>query len=89
MMDEYYDVPRDIRELFDNGNHSYSIIDPGLSLDNIEAMQIFLEMLDVTEDLIESDYGTRVILNNGSRQLQIDCGGLGDFHLHGYDVTVI
>lgn len=88
-MNEYYEIPKSIKELFDNGNCSYSITDPELSMDNIDALQIFLEMLDITEDLIELDNGTQVILNNGSKRLQIDCGGLGDFYLHGYDVTVL
>lgn len=37
----------------------------------------------------ECDDGTQVTLFNGKRRIVIDSGGLGDFPLHGYDVTVL
>lgn len=52
-------------------------------------MQLFLELVEVPEEMIECDDGTQVTLFDGTTRLVIDSGGLGDFHLHGYDVTVI
>lgn len=33
--------------------------------------------------------GTQVTLFDGETRIVIDSGGLGDFHLHGYDVTIL
>lgn len=84
-----YDIPESVDELFENGESSYSITDPEQSGDNIFAMNLFLECVGVPSEMVECDDGTQVTLFDGKRRIVIDSGGLGDFHLHGYDVTVV
>lgn len=84
-----YNIPESVEELFSNGNHSYSITDPEQSGDNIFSMNLFLDYVGVPSEMIELDDGTQVTLFDGDRRIVIDAGGLGDFHLHGYDVTII
>lgn len=84
-----YEIPGSVEELFNNGEQSYSITDPNQSGDNIFAMNLFLECVGVPAEMVECDYGTQVTLFNGEQRIVIDSGGLGDFHLHGYDVTVM
>ena len=84
-----YDIPESIEELFANGEQSYTITDPEQSGDNIFGMALFLECLDVPEEMIEVDDGTQVTLFNGKKRIVINSGGIGDFHLHGFDVAVL
>lgn len=88
-MSEFYNIPCTVKELFDNGEAQYSITDPDQSGDNIFAMELFVDCVDIPDEMIEEDEGTQVILFNGEKRLVIDSGGLGDFHLHGYNVSVI
>jgi len=89
VMCDYYDIPESVKELFANGESSYSITDPYQSGDNIFAMNLFLECVGVPDEMIVIDDGTQVTLKNGDKRIVIDSGGLGDFHLHGFDVTVL
>ncbi len=89
MSETTYRIPGDVDELFANGEAQYQICDPDHPGDNLFAMELFLESVDVPEQFIEEDDGTQVVLSNGSARLCIDSYGLGDFHLHGYDVTVM
>ena len=84
-----YDIPDNAQQLFANGERSYSIKDPAQSGDNVFALRLFLECVGVPAEMIEEDEGTRVTLFDGSKRITIDSGGLGDFHLHGYDVAVL
>ena len=84
-----YDIPASTAELFENAPCQYSITDPEQSGDNIFALRLFLECVGVSSEMIECDDGTQVTLFNGEKRIAIDSGGLGDFHLHGYDVTVL
>jgi hypothetical protein len=84
-----YNIPDSVRQLFENGACSYSIRDHGQAGDNIFAMNLFLDCVGVPENMIECHDGTQVTLFDGQTRLVIDSGGLGDFHLHGYEVSVI
>jgi len=83
-----YNIPDNVQELFANGECSYSIIDPDQPGDNIFSLRLFLECVGVPSEMIEEDLGTQVTLCDGTKRIVIDSGGLGDFHRHGYDVTV-
>jgi len=83
-----YDIPDNVNSLFANGEHSYHIFDSKQSGDNIFAMQLFVECVGIPNKMIEIDDGTQITVFNGEKRIVIDSGGLGDFHLHGYDVTV-
>lgn len=37
--------------------------------------------------MIVEDYGTQIVVEKDGKKLVIDSGGLGDFHLHGFDVS--
>ena len=89
MTEVEYDVPDDVTELFANGESQYSICDREQSGDNIFAMGLFVEIVDIPDEMIIEDEGTQIIISDGNKTLCIDSGGLGDFHLHGYDVTVV
>jgi len=84
-----YNIPGSVEELFANGESNYSITDPDEPGDNIFAMGLFLECVGVPGEMVELDDGTQVTLFDGKTRLVIDSGGLGDFHLHGFDVTVV
>lgn len=83
-------IPGDADELFANGgDHSYEIRDRDYPCDNVESMRLFLDAVGITADMVEIDGGTQVVITDGTKRLRIDSGGLGDFHLHGFDVTDI
>ena len=84
-----YDIPENVDQLFANGERSYSICDYAESGDNTFSMNLFLDAVGVPSEMIEEDLGTQVVLFDGKARIVIDSGGLGDFHLHGYDVTVV
>lgn len=83
-----WNIPESISQLFDNVPEQYWIKDSEYSGDNIFAMGLFVESVGIPSDMIEEDYGTQIVLFNGERRIVIDSGGLGDFHLHGFDVTM-
>lgn len=89
-MSERWNVPADYAELVANGDASYSILGV-VTANNIAAMQLFLDALyiDYSEILIHD--GTQVLLvhPDPTKLIQIDSGGLGDFDLNGYDVTIV
>jgi hypothetical protein len=87
-MTEYF-IPNNATELFENGESSYWIIDRDQVGDNIFAMNLFLQCVDVPDLMVEEHYGTQVVLFDGKTRIVIDSGGLGDFDRHGYDVTVL
>ena len=70
-----------IRENFD-----YTIQE----MDNNQSMQFFLDCIGATEDNIDVDDGTQVVVKHPDfdHKLVIDSGGLGDFYSHGYNVTL-
>ena len=82
-------IPESVEELFDNGDAHYFIKDPDRPGDNIYGMQLFIAEVGIPSDMIELDDGTQIFVSNGKKTLQIDSGGLGDFHLHGFDVTTV
>lgn len=84
-----WNVPADVGDLFANGAARYRIIDRDNPGDNVHAMNLFLEAVDVPGEMVEVQDGTQVIVNDGRTRLQIDAGGLGDFHAHGFTVTVL
>lgn len=86
-----YEVPGSVKELFENGETSYRIInyDPSMEMDNIQSMQHFCETVGISEDYIETDDGTQIVIKHPDfeNKLVIDSGGLGDFFSHGFDVS--
>jgi len=84
-----YDLPETLDDLFRNREASYSITDPEQRGDNIFALNLFLELVGVPDEMIERWDETQATLFDGNRRIVIDSGGLGDFHLHGYDVSVV
>ena len=90
-MQPIYELPSSIKELFEECDTSYRIIDYTIEdMDNIESMNYFLDILDINGDLIEEDYGTQVVLKHPDYdyKIVIDSGGLGDFYSHRYDVSL-
>ena len=84
-----YDIPENTAELFANGERSYHIKDRDEAGCNIFAMNLFLECVGVPSEMIQCHDGTQVTLFDGKTRLVIYSGGLGDSHLHGYDVTIL
>jgi hypothetical protein len=85
-----YEIPTSVKEMFEQGENSYRIIDYSIQeMDNIQSMQLFLYCIGATTDNIETDDGTQVVIIHPDfdQKLVIDSGGLGDFYSHGYDVT--
>ena len=87
---QIYEIPNSVKELFENGEHCYRIIDYTIrDMDNIESMQYFLELIGATEDNIEIDDGTQIIMTHPdfNHRLVIDSSGDGDFYSHLYEVS--
>lgn len=84
-----YNIPESVEELFANGEQSYSISDIDQPGSNVFGMLLFLGCVGVPTDMIEDNQGTQVTLFDGTKRIVIDSGGLGDFHLHGFDVSVV
>jgi hypothetical protein len=92
MTTQIYEIPDSVKELFEQGENSYRIIDYSIpEMDNIESMQYFLESIGATDDNIETDDGTQVVLVHPdfNHKLVVDSSGLGDFYSHGYDVSFL
>ena len=86
-----YEIPNSVKEMFEHGENSYRIIDYSIQeRDNIQSMQHFLNCIGATDDNIEIDDGTQVVIvhPNFDHKLVIDSYGLGDFYSNGYDVTI-
>lgn len=88
-MTEIYEVPDSVLQLFEQGVNSYRIISYNKEMDNIQSMQHFLECIGATDENIEEDNGTQVVLKHPDRpdMFVVDAGGLGDFFSHGFEVT--
>ena len=87
-----YEIPDSVKEMFEQGENSYRIIDYLINeMDNIQSMEYFLECIGATSDNVEVDEGTQVVIIHPdfNHKLVIDSGGLGDFYSHGYDVTLL
>lgn len=85
------EIPSSVKEMFENGERSYRIIDYTIqSMDNNQSMQYFLDCIGATSDNIETDDGTQVVVIHPEfeHKLVIDGGGLGDFFSHGFDVSI-
>ena len=85
-----YEIPNSVKEMFEQGENSYHIIDYSIQeMDNVQSMQYFLECISATDDNIEKDDGTQVVVIHPDfgHKLLIDSGGLGDFYSHSYEVT--
>lgn len=89
-----YEIPDDIDTLFkevdeNDGSISYRIIDygDGMSMDNNESMQYFINCVELSPASVEDDLGTQIVLGHSgySKRIIIDSGGLGDFFSHGFD----
>ena len=93
MSSPIYEVPGSLKEIFENGESSYKIInyEKGMDMDNNVAMTHFLETVDVPSDAIELHDGTRVYLTHPDYDYiaVVDSGGLGDFFSHGFDVSFV
>lgn len=85
----HWNIPNSVEELFANGNAQYSITAPEFPGDNNYRMTLFIDCVDDLFTYVVEDYGTQVIVHKDGVTLQIDSGGLGDFHLHGFDVKIL
>lgn len=84
-------IPESITEMFKNGECQYHIKDYDYSGDNIYAMNLFIEAIEGASACVTVDDGTYVELKHPDFDytLYVHSGGLGDFHLHGYDVGIL
>ena len=87
-----YEIPNNVKELFEQGENSYRIIDyaPDMSMDNKQSMGYFLDCIGAKQDNIEKDEGTQVVLMHPDFGMKyvVDSGGLGDFFSHRFDVSL-
>ena len=77
--------------MFDNGDANYCFTTDEPLPDNSATMEVFLDMVNDTDDTIEWDYdGSQAFgkMRNG-RTIQIDAGGDGDFTHHLVSVKII
>ena len=86
-----YEIPGSIKELFDNGENSYRIIDYNRSvgMDNIASLCYFMECVGINRENVECNDGTQAVIKHDDYdfKLVINSGGLGDFFSHGFYVT--
>lgn len=87
-----YEIPNSVQHMFEQGETSYRIVDYTIQeMDNNQSMQFFLDCIGATDDNIDVDDGTQVVIKHPDfdHKLVIDSGGLGDFYSHGYAVTLL
>lgn len=93
---KFYEIPSDVGEIFsdvkeNDGGASYRIVnyEEGMSMNNHEAMQHFIDCVEIPDDYIEENLGTQITLVHPdySKKVTIDSGGLGDFFCHGYECS--
>lgn len=87
-MQSNYEIPSTIKELFEDDAH-YKIIDYSTEMDNIEAMECFIERVEIPLDNILLNDGTQAFFchPNYNYHIVVDSGGLGDTFSHEFDVT--
>jgi hypothetical protein len=86
-----YEMPSSVKEMFEQGENSYRIIDYSINeMDNIQSMQYFLDLIGAKSENIETDDGTQMVIIHPDfdHKLVIDSGGLGDFYSHSFDVSI-
>lgn len=88
-MNNYWNIPSTVEELFSAGEASYSITDAEYPGCNSYGMDLFVSCVEGLEQHITDHFGTQILVYKDGVNLQIDSGGLGDFHLHGFDVTIV
>lgn len=91
MQEAIYEIPSSVREMFEQGERSYKIIDYGiLDMNNNVSLQYFLGCIGaMAENIVHLD-GTMVIMTHPDfkHNLEVHSGGLGDFYSHGFDVKI-
>ena len=89
---ETYELPDTIKELFEQGENQYRIIDyaPEMEMDNNESMEYFLDHIGATGDNIKHHDGTQVTLLHEDYGMMyvIESSGLGNFFSHGFEVSL-
>lgn len=90
-MSEKYEVPYSTKEIFENKNATYKIINYKMELDNIQALQHFVEIVGIKSEDIVEDNGTEIIIKHDDYDYLavIDSSGLGDFYSHQYEVKFV
>jgi len=86
-----YEMPSSVKEMFEQGENSYRIIDYSINeMDNIQSMQYFLDLIGAKSENIETDDGTQMVIIHPDfdHKLVIDSGGLADFYSHSFDVSI-
>lgn len=90
-MDNIYELPEDIHQLFkENEDGYYRIIDRQIGeMDNLEAMKFFIDHVNISSKHILLDDGTQVTFShpNYNYHIVIDSSGLGDMYSHQFEVT--
>jgi len=72
-----YEIPDSVKEMFEQGENSYRIIDYSINeMDNNQSMQYFLDCIGASEN-IDIDDGTQVVVKHPDfdHKLVIDSGG--------------
>lgn len=88
-MEQIYEIPESVTQLFSNGESDYKIIDYNAEMDNTQALRHFLDCIGATDYHIEQDNGTEVILRceDYPQLMAVSSTGLGDFFSHAFEVT--
>jgi len=88
-MQKIIEIPKSIKELFENGEQSYKMVDYSkeMEMDNNQSMNWFIENVPIPYENIVDDSGTQIIVELNGKELCIDAGGLGDCFSHEFVVT--
>ena len=88
-MQKIIEIPKSIKELFENGEQSYKMVDYSkeMEMDNNQSMNWFIENVPIPYENIVDDSGTQIIVELNGKELCIDVGGLGDCFSHEFVVT--
>jgi len=87
-----YNMPESIVDIFEEGEGQWTAQDyaPEMEMDNVEAMNWFMEKVGIRDEDCASIEDTQIILKHPEypHKLCVDSGGLGDFFSHGFDVSI-
>jgi hypothetical protein len=82
-------IPSNIDELFENIEETYYLETEKMALNNIEAMNYFIEEVGLQDNIFENS-GTQIIVEHNAYcfKLEINCFGNGDFFNHIFEASI-
>lgn len=86
-----YNIPNDFEDLvrnLKNDNFFFSIEDIDKPGDNSYSISLFIDMLEIPEECIIVNDGTKIEVKSEDLLFTIQASGGGDMHIHNYEINI-